>query len=239
MIDLNSKSMLSDRINAMVDDAIYLEHVWGPTREYLGISIVGHPCDRYVQYQYLATRKEIPEVKFEPRTRRIFDRGNTYEAKARKWLEDCGFVFYPDLAEISDFDGRLKGHVDGVIVGLTGAVRLIELPALWENKCLGAKSWKTLEKDGLKKYSPTYWSQVHAYMGYFDLKRCLFTAVNADTMELLHLLVDFDPSEFEMVKAKANRVFQAVDLGELLPRCTQDPAYYLCSYCPFKEACWK
>jgi hypothetical protein len=237
-IDLNSKSQLGDRVNALIDDSIFLEHAWDAPREYLGISVVGHTCDRHVQYQYLVTRKEIPEVPIEPRTRRIFDRGHTYEAKARQWLMDCGFVFYPDPAEISDFDGRFKGHVDGVIVGYTGAACPIPLPALWENKTLGAKGWKKLEKEGLKEFSSTYWSQVHSYMGYFGLLKCLFTAVNADTMELQHFLIDFESAEFEMVKVKAARVFQAVDLGELLPRCTQDPAYYVCSYCPFRKTCW-
>jgi len=239
MIDLNSKSQLGDRINVLIDDAIFLEHAWDAPRDYLGGSVAGHSCDRHVQYQYLSTRREIPEAKFEPRTRRIFDRGHTYEAKARKWLQDCGFVFYPDPAEISDFDGRFKGHVDGVIVGFSQGTSPVPLPALWECKCLGSKGWKQLEKDGLQKYSPTYWSQVHAYMGYFGLTRCLFTAVNSDTMELQHLLVDFDASEFEAIRAKVARVFTATDLGELLPRCTTDPAFYVCAYCPFREPCWK
>jgi hypothetical protein len=239
MLDLNSKSMISSRINCLVDDAIFLEHAWDTPRDYLGISVVGHACDRHVQYRYLVSRKEIPEVPLESRTRRIFDRGHTYEAKARKWLTDAGFVFYPDPAEISDCGGRFKGHVDGVIVGFNGATKPIELPALWEHKCLGSKGWKSLEKAGLKEHSTTYWVQAQTYMGYFGLPRCLYTATNADTMELLHLLIEFDTVEFEATKAKVARVFTAVDLGELLPRCTQDPAYYLCSYCPFREACWK
>ncbi len=243
MIDLNSKSMLSDRINLLIDESIFLEHAWEPTREYLGLSVIGHACDRHVQFQFLTTKKEIPGVSFDAKTRRIFDRGHTYEAKARKWLQDAGFVFYPDPAGISDFDGKLKGHVDGVIIGfaLNGSPRPspIPLPALWECKALGAKGWRQLEKDGLQKYSSTYWAQIHSYMGYFQLKYCLFTAVNADTMELLHFLVEFDAQEFEITKAKAARVFTATDLGELLPRCTQDPAYYLCAYCPFREICWK
>lgn len=231
--------MLSDRINALIDDAIYLERAWDSPREYLGISVVGHPCDRHVQYQFLSTSRKIEVPSFEPRTLRIFDRGHIYEAKSKEWLKRCGFIFYHDPAAISDFGGKLQGHVDGVIIGFTQANPPIPFPALWENKCLGAKSWKQLEKHGLKEFSPAYWSQVHTYMGYFDLLRCLFTAVNADTMEMMHLLIDFDATEFDMTKAKATRVFQATDLGELLPKITADPSFYLCGYCPFRIPCWK
>jgi hypothetical protein len=75
-------------------------------------------------------------------------------------------------------------------------------------------------------------------MGYLALPRCLFTAVNADTMELQHFLIEFDATEFEIVKSKVSRVFTATSLGELLPRVTSDPAFYLCSYCPFRKPCW-
>ena len=141
-------------------------------------------------------------------------------------------------AEIKDFDGKFGGHVDGILAGFYPGCSPIPLPALWECKCLGAKGWKALEKDGLKKYSSTYFGQVQTYMGYLGLPRCLFTAVNADTMELQHFLIEFNPTEFEMTRAKVMRVFTATNLGELLPRCTTDPAFYLCVYCPFRKPCW-
>lgn len=240
MLDLNSKSMLSARINCLIDDAIFLEHAWDPPREYLGASVVGHSCDRHVQYRFLVTRKEIPDPPIEPRIRRIFDRGNLYEDRARKWLSAAGFEFYPDPNGISDFDDRFRGHVDGVIVAFKGPVASpIDLPALWECKALGSKGWKALEKDGLQKYSSTYWGQAHIYMAYLELHRCLYTVVNADTMELLHLLIEFDPKEAETIKAKIARVFTSTDMGELLPRISQDPAYFVCTMCPFRDNCWK
>ena len=169
---------------------------------------------------------------------RIFDRGNIYEDRARRWLQAAGFLFAPNHPDIKDFDGKFGGHVDGIIAGFFPGISPIALPALWECKCLGAKGWKALEKDGLKKYSSTYFGQVQTYMGYLGLPRCLFTAVNADTMELLHLPIDFTDTEFGLVKSKVSRVFTATKLGELLPRCTTDPAFYICVYCPFRKPCW-
>jgi hypothetical protein len=247
-IDLNSKTMLSDRINYLIDEAIAAARTKDVLRGYLGASIAGHACDRYVQYQWLAVLQEIPREGFPPRTLRIFDRGNIYEDRARRWLQGAGFLFaltplgLPNHPDIKDFDGKFGGHVDGIIAGFYPgpgiSISPIPMPALWECKCLGAKGWKALEKDGLKRYSSTYWGQVHTYMGYLGLRWCLFTAVNADTMELQHFLIEFDGKEFDMIKSKVGRVFTATSLGELLPRCTTDPAFYLCVYCPFRKPCW-
>jgi len=237
-IDLNSKTMLSDRINYFIDEAIAAARDSEKPREYLGASLAGHQCDRYVQYQWLAVLQEIPSEGFPPRTLRIFDRGNIYEDRARRWLQSAGFLFAPNHPDIKDFDGKFGGHVDGILAGFYPGESPVALPALWEAKCFGNKGWKALEKDGLRKYSATYWGQIHTYMGYLGLPRCLFTAVNADTMELQHFLIEFDAKEFEMMKSKVSRVFTATKLGELLPRCTTDPAFYVCVYCPFRKPCW-
>jgi len=238
MIDLNSKTMLSDRINYLIDEAIAAARAQDPPREYLGASLAGHACERYVQYQWLVIQKEIPGEVFPPRTLRIFDRGNVYEDRARRWLQGAGFIFAPNPPAISEIDGQIGGHVDGILAGFFPGEYPVTLPALWECKCLGNKGWKALEKDGLKKYSPTYFGQVQLYMGYLGLPLCLFTAVNADTMELQHFPIDYIDTEFVLIQSKIMRVFTATKLGELLPRCTTDPAFYLCVYCPFRKPCW-
>jgi hypothetical protein len=238
MIDLNSKTMLSDRINYLIDAAVVAERKKEPPRKYLGASLAGHQCDRYVQYQWLVIQKELPGEEFSAKMLKIFDRGHIYEDRARRWLQAAGFLFAGIQIRINDFDDRFGGHVDGILAGFYPGESPVALPALWECKCLNDKGWKSVEKDGLKKHSPTYWGQVHTYMGYLGLPRCLFTVVNANTMELQHLLIDFLESEATMIHSKIGRVFTATTLGELLPRCTTDPAFYVCVYCPFRKPCW-
>ena len=67
-------------------------------------------------------------------------------------------------------------------------------PALWENKCLGNKSWRDLEKTGLAVAKPVYAAQVAIYQTYLELHEhpAIFTALNADTMEIYTELVPFD-----------------------------------------------
>lgn len=239
MIDLNSRSMLSDRINVLIDAAIVAERAADPPRKYLGASIAGTECDRRLQYEWLAIRGEIPGQQFDAQTFRRFDRGDVYEDRARRWLQGAGFIFVPKPPALLDFDGRFGGHVDGIIAGFFPGDSPVSLPCLWECKALASKGAKAIAKDGLKKYSPTYFGQVHTYMAYSKLPQCLFTVVNADDMTLGHYLIPYAAVEADLVKAKVDRVFTATEMGELLPRCTQDPAFYLCSYCPFRGPCWK
>lgn len=236
MIDLNSKSAISDRINYLIDQK--LENVSEKPRAYLGASIVGISCERAVQYHLLMSQGEKIEKKGIPgRTMRIFDRGFTYEEKAIKWLRMAGFVFGGNQVGIEDFDGLFKGHCDGIITD--GPDVGLKLPCLWECKCLQDKSWKAIEKDGLQKYSSSYWAQAHLYMAYLELESCLYTVVNANTMELNHFVIKRDYEVARQYRDRVARILNASTMGEMVPRMTTDKNYYECKYCDFREECWK
>lgn len=238
MIDFNSHSALSDRINFFIDASINADRNEAPARNYLGASIIGHVCDRHVQYQYLATQGLALRKGFPPRTLRIFDRGNIYEEVARQWLKNAGFLFGTTRKGkgFSDYEGKFKGHVDGILTGWKqqDTACPIVLPVLWENKCLGAKNWKKVSTDKLKIYSSTYYAQVQIYMHYLELERCLFTAVNADTMELYHEIVPFNQMEAALYRTRADTVIYS---HNMLPRVSEDPAYYICKWCDFSGEC--
>lgn len=242
MLDFNSKSMLSDRINFLIDEQIDAHAAAEPPREYLGASVIGHHCERHVQYHLLAARGQVERKQPEARVQRIFDRGHTYETKVRNWLKGAGFLFGapPAGKSFQDFDGVFRGHVDGVLTGWKrrDTAAPIELPALWENKALGAKNWKKVSTDKLKAYSSTYYAQVQIYMNYLKLERCLFTAISADTMEIYHELVPYDALEADLCYARVGAVIRAADAGELLQRCTMDRSFYICKWCDFSKDCW-
>ena len=242
MIDFNSRSALGDRINYLIDEPINATAAESQRRGYLGASIVGHHCERHVQYHLLAARGKVDRVQPAARIMRIFDRGNVYEEKARQWLKDAGFLFGipPKGKEFEDFGGQFRGHVDGVVTGWKrpGTFCPVELPALWENKCLGSKGWKKLKGEKLKDYSSTYYTQVQLYMHYTGLERCLFTAVNADTMELYHEMVNYIKIEAELARSRVFTVIDCSDVDVMVARCTQDKNYYICRFCDFREVCW-
>lgn len=113
-------------------------------------------------------------------------------------------------------DDKLQGHIDGVIVG---GPEGFGYPCLWENKCLGSKSWRDLEKHRLAVSKPVYAAQVAVYQAYLELHEqpALFTAVNADTMEIYAEFIPFDGALAQRLSDRAAQIIAATDAGEQLP----------------------
>jgi FAD/FMN-containing dehydrogenase len=239
MIDLNSTSpwAITARINPLVDAACQQRRAEEPPRDYLGCSILGHPCERAIQYEI----SPPVEKTFPARVLRIFDRGHWAEDYAMHLLQKAGLVFAPHESgqyEVAFLGGRVKGHADGVIVWERTGSHVVPIPCLWECKCLGAKYWRELTKTRLKSCRPTYYGQVHLYMQGLDLNVCLFTAVNADTMEMHHELVERDEATANRLLSRAGHILLATDHGELLPRLHPNRSHVDCKICSWSEACW-
>jgi hypothetical protein len=159
------------------------------------------------------------------------------------WLREAGFDLRtrkPDGGQFgfSDANGRLRGHVDGVIVGGPEGFRY---PALWENKCLGAKSWRELEAKGLAVAKPVYAAQVALYQAHLQLHEhpALFTAINADSMDIYVELVPFDGALAQRMTDRAVKVISATEAGELLPRSFHEPTHFECRMCAWQDRCWR
>lgn len=122
----------------------------------------------------------------------------------RAQLGACGFTFASQ--ESLEFTALeyVKGHADGVLIGAPSLPGVhLALPAIWECKCIYSKGWRALAKDGLAATYPKYATQVALYQYYLDKRNpALFTAVNADSAEALHLLVAFDRTRTERAIAR-------------------------------------
>lgn len=221
MLDFNASASLSGQIEALVDLALEQERDATPPRNYLGGSRLGVGCERQLQFEY-AQAPVDPGKGFGGRLLRIFERGHQTETMVIRWLRMAGFHLKTEDADGQQFgfsvaQGRLRGHVDGVLVGGPAGVAY---PALWENKCLGSKSWRELQKNKLAVAKPVYAAQIAVYQSYLQLHEnpALFTAVNADTMEIYAELVPFDAGLAQRMSDRAAKVIQATEAGELLPR---------------------
>ena len=174
---------------------------------------------------------------------RIFERGHVMEDCMVAWLHAAGFDLRTRKMDGEQFgfsaaDGRLRGHVDGVIVaGPEG----FAYPALWENKCLGNKSWRDLDKHKLAVSKPVYAAQVATYQAYLELHEhpAIFTAINADTMEIYTELVPFDLALAQRMSDRAVKVITATQAEELLPRSFSDPTHFECRMCAWQDRCWR
>jgi hypothetical protein len=262
MIDLNHDSAcqyeaparspgIGAAINAAIDAALTARHRAQPPRRYVSTSGLGRECLRQIQYDFLAVPKDEGRD-FEPGTLRIFEAGHRGEDVVAAWLRSAGFDLRAHRTDGRQFgfsvlDGRFKGHIDGCLVGGPAP---IAYPALWENKALGAASWKDVVKHGVVLSKQVYAAQMALYQAYLDLTNpALFTALNRDTWELYCELVPFDPALAQRMSDRAVQVVRASDAEELLPRAAADRTSVVCrggkaggdwhAPCPWQDRCWR
>jgi hypothetical protein len=237
-------------VAAAIDQALLARQQEQVPRTYVSTSGLGRACLRQIQYDYLAVPKDEGRD-FEPRTLRIFEAGHRGEDIVAGWLRLAGFDLHTERADgrpfgFSVLGGRFKGHIDGCLVA--GPVPLA-YPALWENKALGAASWKDVVKRGLTLSKPVYAAQIALYQAYLELPNpALFTALNRDTMELFSELVPFDPTLAQTMSDRAVEVVRACDANELLPRVARERTSVLCrggvtagewhGACAWQDRCW-
>lgn len=227
------------RINQRLDAALEAERRVQPPRSYLGASRIGEPCSRRLAYEVMGIPADEGKD-FDGHALRIFEAGHVFEALSIRWLRAAGFNLRTERKDGGQFGfstagGRIRGHIDGVIVG--GPEVGLSWPVLWEHKALNARSWGDLIKRGLEASKPLYWAQVQIYMAYLEVPATLFTALNKNTQELLHQAIRFDPAEAQTLSDKAVAVLRAVDAGEPPPRVSADPDHFLCRFCPYHKRC--
>jgi hypothetical protein len=252
MIDLNRGSgqrqpTPAEAVRGAVDAALAARAAAAPPRNYLGASRLGAPCARQLQFEFLATPRD-PGAELDGRLARIFERGHRTEEMAAGWLRAAGFNLRTAARDGTQFGfatagGRIRGHIDGAIVG--APVRLGDFaptpaaPALWECKALNARSWSDLVRRKLRAARPTYAGQVALYQAYMNLTEtpALFTAVNADTMQLHVELVPFDAELAQRLSDRGLTILAACDAREWLPPLSRDRDHPECLRCPWAARC--
>ncbi len=242
MMDFNSSSGVSGQISTLIDMGLQKMRSKERSRQYLGASRLGVSCERALQYEY-AQAPVDPGREIEGRMLRIFERGHVNESSMVAWLRTAGFDLRTHKANGEQFgfstaNGRLQGHIDGVFVG---GPEGFSYPTLWESKCLSSKSWRDLEKNKLAVSKPIYAAQVAIYQAYLELYEnpAIFTAVNADTMDIYAELVPFDAALAQAMSDRGVKVITATDAGELLPRSYNDPTHFECKFCAWQDRCWR
>lgn len=242
MLNFNHEPNAQERFSALLDRALQKAEQETPKRQYLGASRLGVACQRALQYEY-AQAPVDPGRKFSGQLLRIFRRGHVMEDCMVEWLRLAGFDLRTEKPGGGQFgfsllDGKLQGHVDGVIVG---GPEGYAYPCLWENKCLNSKSWRDLEKNGLAVSKPVYAAQVAIYQAYLQLHEhpALFTAINADNMAIYAEWVPFDAALAQRLSDRALNIISATEAGELLPRGFTESTHVECRFCSWQNRCWE
>ena len=248
MLDFNHRPCVAERINTAVDAALEAERAATPPRDYLGVSRLGQPCERALQFEFAHAPKDDGQD-FSGQTLRIFAIGHELEDLAIKWLRAAGLDLVTRKRDGGQFGfsvagGRIRGHVDGIVAEAPASLGL-HTPALWECKTMNAKNWRETVAKGVTVAKPVYAAQIALYQAYMEATvpgisaaPALFTAINKDTAELHHELVPFDAELAQRMSDRAVRILRATDAGELLPRVAQNRDFFECRFCPWSERCW-
>ena len=211
-------------------------------RSYLGMSSLGDECSRKLWYRFHRPKVE----RFDAGTLKRFADGHASEAVVIERLRRVpGLTLLPIDPEsgrqwrLEDFDGKLAGHMDGVVLGL------LQAPKTWhvfECKATSDKKFGELlrikakvgEKQALREWNATYHAQAILYMGYAGLTRHYTVVCTAGARDWTSLRTEFEPAAFEALKAKAERILNA---QVPLARVSNDPSWFLCRMCHYAPRC--
>ena len=223
-----------DAINAALEQAQETSH-----RMHLGASEIGKPCDRSLWYKFHWAQKKI----WDGRMLRLFARGHKEEERFVAYLRAVGITVWdanpdnptkPDGSvnqiRVSDHAGHFGGSLDGI------ASHLLEFPdepALLEFKTHSKNSFEKVY-NGVIDNKFEHAVQMQMYMGYEDLPRALYNAVNKDDDDLHLEIIDRDGSVFEKYRERAGRIIWTDTPPK---RIAETPANPACKYCDFARLC--
>ena len=206
----------------------HLESMQEPPRAHLGVSQVGHPCDRWL---WLSFRwAVIPQLT--GRTLRIFRRGLNEETIIRDDLIDIGIVFDEKESHHVNFGAHVRGTPDGVI--LSGVPESPKKRHIVEFKTHNLRSFNEIEKKGVAEAKPGHYVQMQCYMHGLEIDRALYVAVCKDDDRIYTERVRYDKEVAEKAVARGRRIAME---ERMPPPISADPSWYQCKMCDAHEFC--
>lgn len=210
-------------------------------RKYLGASMVGDKCERKVWYSYHMPHLRKP---MEDKGHLATQCGHRAEMTMAAYLRLVDGVeliteYNGEQMGFSDFDGRFKGHIDGLIRGIHQAPKTEHI---WEHKDANQKKFdefqklkhKHGEKATLIEWNYTYYGQAQIYMHYFGMTRHYMTVSLSGVRDFDSCRTEYDKGHATMLIERAGRVLDSKTppIG-----ISSKPDFYLCRWCDYAEEC--
>ena len=204
-----------------------------PERGYLGASIIGRECDRFLWYTFRGCVKR----NFDGRMYRLFETGQLAEARFVKELRAIGCTVHevgPDGKQfaVSAVGGHFSGHMDGCACGIPEAEKTWHVLEFKTHNC---KSFDKLISEGVAESKPEHLAQMQVYMGLSKMDRALYLAVNKDTDELYAERIKYDSTALKQIMDRAERIIRAQAPPERIANRLDD---FRCRFCDARELCW-
>ena len=200
-------------------------------RTHMGVSQLGHPCDRFL---WLNFRWVVVE-KFNGRILKLFARGHREEDFVVADLRRIGVHVQSTGASQSkvSFGSHVSGSADGIVTGLPNGY---SKKAVLECKTHSQKSFDDLVKNGLEKSKPMHWVQCMVYAHGMGLDRILYYAVNKNDDSVYTEWIHLDKALATKYVERGQRI--ALD-DRMPPPLSTDESWYQCRFCPAHGFCHK
>lgn len=226
---------------AAMDAAIEAAQDTAP-RPYLGISQIGHACDRHLWLSFhFAEVRRLPASALKA----IEDghRGEAMMAERLRMIDGVRLqTVDPSTGQqwaVVACGGHVRGHLDGII---TGVVEAPKTPHVWEHKQVNEKKFAELkklvdkfgEKSALAQWDAVYHAQALCYMELRELTRHFLTVGTPGGRDYVSVRTDADPAAAKKLLARADRIVCA---AEPPLRLSEDPSYFACKWCPYYAQC--
>jgi hypothetical protein len=226
-----------------VDRAIEASENGQPFRPYLGVSEIGRECARALWYGFRWSSRKA----FDAATIRRFQDGHRAEAIMIERLRSVpGITLWTEDPSGNgrqigcvDLGGHLRGHLDGVILGLLQAPKT---PHVWEHKATNEKKQAELaklkaekgEKQALQAWDATYYAQAMLYCQYQGLDRHYLTCDSPGSRSTVSVRTNANPEHARALIEKARRIITA---QEPPARLSERPDWWACQWCQHKPIC--
>lgn len=197
---------------------------------HLRMSCIGE-CARK-QWYYIDIPSKMEENKHEPidvpAGIRALNVGNILEDYTIALLRLGGLTVTDEQKEVSDLNGAITGHIDGILT-INMTKFLLEL------KTLNLNSASKIVKDGVEGGNPVYYAQMQYYMYCLVLQSAYFIAFVKDSGQFYVELVDADPEYQKMLRQRALIISE---MSILSPKnIPEKHVIRECNFCPAKEFC--
>lgn len=194
----------------------------------IGASVIDSKCEAFLAL----TLRGFPDNKVEPRIKRIFRDGHSYERTILKDLHAAGITVYekdPMTGKQymwSDLDGHFVYYADGIIE-MSGRSALLEI------KSMNSENFEKFKDKGVFVSHPKYYSQLQTGMGLSNFESAIIIAYNKDNSDYWDEVVKADPVSFAALKHRATRAV----VGDK-KRISTDAHNWLCRFCNKSDSCW-
>jgi hypothetical protein len=200
------------------------------TRGHLGISGLGHPCDRKIWLNFRwALEEQIPG-----RILRLFARGHREEDAMVSLLSKIGVKMRDtgDRQRKVNLGKHVGGSPDGIAeMGVPGGGGQ---PHLLEFKTANKQSFNQVDKHGVEAAQPMHYVQMQCYMHATGMDRAWYIMVCKDDDRIHDERIKYDKQVAEKFVARGQGIAMMDRMPEPISR---DPSWYQCKMCPYAPLC--